>query len=43
MNKKDLDPQDCRAIKKALFEKGKDVQEAKGDLHLVRQRRELGA
>lgn len=41
-NKKDLDSQDYAGLKKAIFEKGKDVQEVKKDLtNLIRQRREL--
>lgn len=41
-NKKDLDAQDYAGLKKAIFEKGKDVQEVKKDLtNLIRQRREL--
>lgn len=41
-NKKDLDAQDYAGLKKAIFEKGKDVQEVKKDLtSLIRERREL--
>ncbi|MDO8747820.1 MAG: hypothetical protein Q7J72_01740 [Candidatus Omnitrophota bacterium] len=41
-NKKDLDSQDYAGLKKAVFEKGKDVQEVKKDLtNFIRQRREL--
>ena len=37
-----MDAQDYAGLKKALFEKGKDVQEVKKDLtNLIRQRREL--
>ena len=41
-NKKDLDAQDYAGLKKAIFEKGKDVQEVRKDLtNLIRERREL--
>lgn len=41
-NKKDLDAQDYAGLKKAIFEKGKDVREVKKDLtSLIRERREL--
>ncbi len=41
-DKKDLDSYDYAAIKKAIFEKGKDAREVKKDLTaLIRQRKEL--